>query len=266
MHYEGLIRGKNGLKLHFQEWPCNGKHAPSPKRITELDRKTNWTLVVPCALMCLSVRRRGGADSAWWLHHVTGLPEGGNRRWHLADSLTLADLLGVDWLLWFWNYSLDEQEHFTTTTQKTCRNGSGWGGVSTRGGKGRGRLGFLRLIGWTTYRTLFNAKLKDVTWHRLETFDMKYVKSQLKVKHQLPPISVQWDSALCGDCWPPLFSCSASPHNSPFFQQLSCKTQAHWLQLARTDKSVKPGQQIASYITGSLGQNHSSAICLPVWQ
>lgn len=108
---------KNWLKLHFYDWPCCEKHAPSPKWITALAGETNWTRVVPRALMCLTVchiKEEQEKQCSWRLHHVTSLPEWGNRRWHLADSLTLADLLGVGWLLWFWNYSLDELEHFTT--------------------------------------------------------------------------------------------------------------------------------------------------------
>lgn len=108
--------------------------------------KTNWTPVVACALMCPSVSHKGraGKQSSWWLYRVARLSEWGNRRWHLADSLTLADLLGVGWLLWFWNYSLDELEHFTT--KKSCsRNGSGWGWVSTQ------REGSRRKRRWTFY-------------------------------------------------------------------------------------------------------------------
>ena len=134
-HYKRTTRRrkKNRLKLHLYDWPRCEKHAPSPKWITALGRKTNWTPVAPRALMCLSVSHKGRAEKqcSWWLHHVTSLPEWGNRRWHLADSLTLADLLGVGWLLWFWNYSLDELEHFTT--KKNCsRNGSSRGWVSTQ--------------------------------------------------------------------------------------------------------------------------------------
>lgn len=114
-----------------------GKRAPSPKWITALGRKTNWTPVAPRALMCLTVSRKGRAEKwwSWWLHCVTSLPEWGNRRWHLADSLTLADLLGAGWLLWFWNYSLDELEHFTK--KNCCRNGSCWSWDSTLRETGR---------------------------------------------------------------------------------------------------------------------------------
>lgn len=110
------------------------KRAPSPKWITALGRKTNWTPVAPRAPMCLSVSHKGRAERrrSWWLRYVTSLPEWGNRRWHLADSLTLADLLGVGWLLWFWNYSLDELEYFTTTKKNCSRNGSSRSWVSTR--------------------------------------------------------------------------------------------------------------------------------------
>lgn len=84
-----------------------------------LGRKTNWAPVAPRALMCLRVSHKGGSRetlSRWWLRHVTRPPGWGNRRWHLADSLMLADLLGAAWLLWFWNYSLDELRRFTTHT------------------------------------------------------------------------------------------------------------------------------------------------------
>lgn len=120
-HYKRMTRRK---KI---DWNYDSKtglrcetHAPSLKWITVLGRKTNWTPVEPPALMCLSLSHKGRAERrrSWWLHHVTSLPEWGNRRWHLADSLTLADLLGVGWLLWFWNYSLDELEHFTTRKKK----------------------------------------------------------------------------------------------------------------------------------------------------
>lgn len=43
---------KNRLKLHFSDWPSCEKHAPSSKWITALGRKTNWTPVVPRALLC----------------------------------------------------------------------------------------------------------------------------------------------------------------------------------------------------------------------
>lgn len=117
-HYEKMIRKKKKKKEDWNYTSRNGrgcgKHTPSPKWITVLSRKNKLSS------SCLSVSHKGraGKESGWWLYHVTSLPEWGNRRWHLADSLALADLLGVGWLLWFWNYSLDELEHFTKKKKK----------------------------------------------------------------------------------------------------------------------------------------------------
>lgn len=86
-----------------------------PCSITEMDYSIGQkNKLKPSSVLCSSVSYKGRArrKCSWWLRRVTSLSGWGNRRWHLADSLTLADLLGLGWLLWFWNYTLDELDHF----------------------------------------------------------------------------------------------------------------------------------------------------------
>lgn len=93
-----------GSALHHQ----NGLRRWAGKRID-----LEWGLRAPTC-HAKGEQRHGAADG------VTRLLRWGNRRWHLADSLTRTDLLGVGWLLWFWNYSLDELEHLTQKKKKAA--------------------------------------------------------------------------------------------------------------------------------------------------
>lgn len=117
----------------------------------------------PSCASCSCVSHKGRAEEqcSWWLHHVSSLPEWGNRRWHLADSLTLADLLGLGWLLWFWNYTLDELEHFTKKKKKKEKDAEMGQAESTLRETGnrkrRRRLFMIKCIKLATGRAIINV-------------------------------------------------------------------------------------------------------------